>query len=84
MKHEISNSGILKNFIFKPIKSGFLGFASFLIVLLITKFISYVIGTIDQFNFELDDLILSSIGFVLLFLIRFLENFSEKETEKFV
>lgn len=77
-------SSFINKYIFKPITSGGLGFASFLFVLILTKLISVMVGTLSTFIIEFDDLLLSLIGFILLFLIRFLENFREKEAQKFV
>jgi hypothetical protein len=84
MKIENLSSSVIKNYILKPIKAGILGFTSFLVVLILTKLISVIIGTVTSFQLEMDDILLSSIGFILLFLIRFLENFRDQETEKFV
>jgi len=60
-----------------PLKSGIIGFSMFFTFILATKFISSVIGTVIEFTVVLDDLLISLIGFVLLFLIRFLENFKD-------
>jgi len=68
-----------KDYVWAPIRSGLFGFAMFFTILLAVKLFSYVIGTYSFFAIELTDLALSSIGFVLLFLIRELENFKEKE-----
>ncbi|MCF6269597.1 MAG: hypothetical protein L3J41_07795 [Melioribacteraceae bacterium] len=67
------------DYIWAPLKSGLFGFAIFFTILLAVKLFSYAIGTYNYFAIELTDLQLSSIGFVLLFLIRELENFKEKE-----
>ncbi len=68
-----------KDYIWAPIKAGLFGFAMFFTILLAVKLFSYIIGTYNFFSVELTDLSLSSIGFILLFLIRELENFKEKE-----
>ncbi len=68
-----------KDYIWAPIKSGLFGFAIFFTILLAVKLFSYLIGTYNYFAIELTDLELSSIGFVLLFLIRELENFKDNE-----
>ncbi|MDA3861173.1 MAG: hypothetical protein PF445_08090 [Melioribacteraceae bacterium] len=69
----------VKNFLVEPIKSGLFGFAIFITILIAVKLFSYAIGTYDFFALEITDIELSFIGFVLLFLIRFLENFKEKD-----
>jgi hypothetical protein len=70
----------VKDYIWAPIRSGCCGFAMFFTILLAVKLFSYIIGTYNFFAVELTDLSLSSIGFVLLFLIRELENFKEADT----
>ena len=74
------NSGIVMNFIVNPIKSGIFGFSAFFSILLVTKLLSYLIGTNDTFSVGLDDVLLSVIGFILVFLIKFLENFKQDES----
>ena len=69
----------IKNYLIVPLKAGVFGFAIFITILLMVKLFSYIIGTYDYFAIELSDIELSVIGFVLLFLIRFLENFKEEE-----
>ena len=70
----------LNCFVLKPIGFGILGFIMFLGVLIITKFLGCCVGTIEKFVIEIDDLLLSVLGFVLVFLIKFLENFRDKES----
>ena len=81
-KKDVGNStspNFVKDFIWAPIRAGIFGFAMFFTILLAVKLFSYAIGTYSFFAIELTDLGLSSIGFVLLFLIRELENFKDKE-----
>jgi len=71
-----------KNLIFKvihtyflsPVKSGLGGFAGFFSILIATKFLGYAIGTQQIFEITIDDVLLSLVGFLLIFLIRLLEN----------
>lgn len=67
------------NFIFKPALGGIWGFIFFLSVLVVTKFLGCCVGTIEKFNIELEDYYLALLGFVLVFLIKVLENFRGKE-----
>jgi hypothetical protein len=71
-------ASLLKNYILLPLKSGIFGFAIFITILLVVKLFSYLFGTYSYFAIEISDIELSGIGFVLLFLIRLLENFKEK------
>lgn len=70
----------VKDYIISPCVAGLFGFLSFLSILIVTKFFSYLIGTYDYLIIEMDDVFLSSIGFVLVFLIRFLKNFKEEDS----
>ena len=75
-----TGSRLIVNYIINPIKSGIFGFSAFFSILLITKLFSYWIGTYDEFAIDLDDVLLSVIGFILVFLIKFLENFKQEES----
>ena len=66
-----------RNFFVLPVSSGIFGFALFFTILLLTKFIAYGIGSIPKFIIDLDDVVLSLIGFVLMGLIKLLENFQK-------
>ncbi len=63
----------------KSILAGIGGYFLFLIILLATKSIAVVIQTSGKLQFELTDFILPVIGFILLSLIKFLENFRDSE-----
>ena len=69
----------VKNHLLEPIKSGLFGFSIFITILIAVKLFSYIIGSYGYFAIEITDVQLSFIGFVLLFLIRFLENLKEQE-----
>lgn len=69
---------IIMNFVFKPVLSGILGFIMFFAVITFTKFLGYSVGTKEKFIVEAGDIYLSLLGFVLVLLIKFLENFREK------
>ena len=74
-----TNESILK-IIVQSIVHGILGFSGFFAVLLTTKYIGYLIGTLSSFHIELGDLLLCSIGFIFSFLIKILSSFQEDET----
>lgn len=69
----------LKLYFILPVKSGLAGFAAFFSILVATKFLGYLLGTQPTFDIILDDVFLSLIGFVLIFLIRILENIKEEK-----
>ncbi len=66
--------GLLKNFVIYPSYAGLFGFAAFFTVLVLSKIIGYYIGVTHFFDVQIDDVVLSLVGFVLVFLIRFLES----------
>jgi len=63
-----------KRYIIKPLKSGLYGFAMFFSVLILTKGIAVFIGTFQNFQIDLYDVLLSMVGFLLTALIAILEN----------
>jgi uncharacterized membrane protein len=75
----IKKTTSIQNYFTEPLKSGLLGFIIFMAIFILVKLISYLIGTYELFEIEITDVELSLIGFVLFFLIRFLENFKERE-----
>jgi membrane-anchored protein YejM (alkaline phosphatase superfamily) len=76
-KEEKNVGSVARNYFLIPTKSGIFGFATFFTILVITKLLSFAIGTAEQFTIDIYDVLLSGIGFILVFLIRFLENFKE-------
>ncbi|MCH7973982.1 MAG: hypothetical protein IH949_08865 [Bacteroidetes bacterium] len=83
MKIQIFDSKIrdnIHNYFIAPLLSGLYGFIIFFSTLLAAKLLGALLGTIDQFNVELlEDAGMSIMGFVFLFLIRFLKNYLPKE-----
>jgi hypothetical protein len=74
---------IVNRFIISPLKAGFSGFAIFFTVLIFTKLVAYGFGIYPSFEMDINDVWLSLIGFLLLFLIRLLENLSNKNVKEF-
>ncbi len=71
---KVKGFGVVKKFLVEPFSNGLYGFALFFSVLLLTKLISVYLGVQDKFVVDFGDVILSLIGFVLLFLVKLLEN----------
>lgn len=70
------------SFLFQPLLHGVGGFFLFFSILLLTKALAYWLGTQSTFSIETEDVILSLVGFILLGLIRILDNFKTKEVEQ--
>jgi hypothetical protein len=75
--NNVKYSGIefLYRFFLQPVKSGLYGFAAFFTVLIFTKIFWYVLGFRDIFSVSTDDVALSLLGFVIVFLFRIVQNF---------
>jgi len=65
----------LKKYLIFPIKAGFYGFALVFSIILFLKLISFLFGINEVFTLDLMDVMLSSVGFFLMFLIYILKNF---------
>ncbi|HED38558.1 MAG TPA: hypothetical protein ENI76_10005 [Ignavibacteria bacterium] len=79
LKHNFYSShlkDVLQNYFLSPILSGFYGFALFFSTVIFAKGLGTLVGSIPQFNINIGDAELSIIGFVFLFLIRFLKNYT--------
>jgi hypothetical protein len=77
--------GTLKESICKycinPVKYGFSGFTIFFLVIIATKFLGTIFGSITKFSLDLEDIFLSMIGFVMFFFIKILNSFKERGRE---
>jgi len=83
MKAQIFHSNFrynIRNYFIAPVLSGLWGFAIFFSALLAAKALGTLVGSIKHFNIELADAEMSILGFVFLFLIRFLKNYLPKDT----
>ncbi|MCK9210874.1 MAG: hypothetical protein M0P61_08580 [Ignavibacteriaceae bacterium] len=73
---------ILLAYIFYPIRAGLFGFALFFTTIFISKYIGYFVNNTEEFYVDMNDVILSLLGFVLLCLIKFLENLKTASQKK--
>ncbi|MBZ0181886.1 MAG: hypothetical protein K8F60_05475 [Melioribacteraceae bacterium] len=73
---------LINKFAWQPLKSGLIGFIAFFVVLVVTKLLSFLIGTRDIFHIEVEDLTVSFIGFILLYLFTFVEQFKDSRENK--
>lgn len=78
-KGSVEFKSFLSLYVLHPLRGGLWGFLIFFVLLLMVKYLGYFIGSQNEFLVDETDLILSMVGFILVFLIRFLENFKEKE-----
>lgn len=78
MRGEVKTT--LNKFFLIPLKSGILGLIIFLVVLFITKSLGNLVGTVSNISIDTEDFLLASIGFIMFFLIKVLENFNKEKT----
>ena len=69
------NYGKLNNHIIRPLKAGFWGFTTILMIILFLNLISFVIGSNEKFGMDSLDLQLAGVGFVLQVTRSSLKNF---------
>ena len=62
------------NFFFNPLVHGMYGFALFFTGIIAVMGVGCLVGTVDQFIIDTDDILLSLWGFVLLFALKLLKN----------
>ncbi len=75
-------SPFLLKYIFYPIRAGLFGFSLFFTTIFLSKYIGYIVKNSSQFIIDINDVILSLLGFILLWLIKLLENFKAKTNIK--
>ncbi|MCZ6702577.1 MAG: hypothetical protein O6940_06000 [Ignavibacteria bacterium] len=78
--HEQKNSlyAFFKQFILIPAKSGLYGFAAFFTALIFAKGIINILGITDYYIINSDDVLFSSLGFVLVYLGRIVKNIIQR------
>lgn len=65
---------IFFKFFFLPLKAGLYGFAGFFTLLIAAKTVLSLLGYSEEFLVDAGDVLLSSLGFVLVFIIRLVQN----------
>ena len=65
---------VLLNYFLLPLKSGLYGFAAFFTLLIFVKTVVSLLGYTEEFIVNTGDVLQSSLGFVLVFIIRLVQN----------
>lgn len=65
---------LLLNYLFLPLKSGLYGFAAFFTLLIVVKTVVSLLGYGEEFIVNTGDVLQSSLGFVLVFITRLVQN----------
>ncbi len=84
--HQVQKKSLFaffKQFILVPAKSGLYGFAAFFTALIFAKGIINILGFTDYYIINTDDVLFSSLGFVLVYLGKIVKNIMRRsESEK--
>ncbi len=62
-----------KTYFLNPLSSAVAGFASFFVLIFITKLFGYIVGIDDSFTLGIEDVIYSAVGFILVLSYKVLE-----------
>ncbi len=65
---------LLLNYFLLPLKSGLYGFAAFFTLLIMVKTVVSLLGYSEEFIVSTGDVLQSSLGFGLVFIIRLVQN----------
>jgi len=55
----------LNDYFVKPLKAGFLGFTTILMLIFFINLLAYVVGSNEKFGLDVLDLLLAVVGFIL-------------------
>jgi len=71
---KINISGFLRKYILLPLTGGIIGYLGFFTLLIIFKYLGYLVGNRISFQIDFIDLLLSLLGFVFIFVVKLKEN----------
>jgi hypothetical protein len=66
----------LNNYFVRPLKAGFAGFATILMIVFFINLLSFVVGSSSNFGMDYLDLLLAGVGFVLQLTGALLKSFT--------
>lgn len=69
----------IKTYLLNPLSVGLAGFATFFIVIIITKLFGYLLGTNEHFIIQYSDVIYALTGFVFTAGAKFFEFFGKED-----
>ena len=75
---ETKLSGTIFHQLLVALIAGLVGFSTFFATLVLFKLYNHLTGHLSMFTIDTSDILLSSVGFICLFLISFLDNSSRK------
>lgn len=66
-----------KKYFLHPFNEGVFGFSIFLIILFVGNYLTYLTGVENKVNISSNDVLLSTLGFICLFLLDILKHFKK-------
>jgi uncharacterized membrane protein len=72
--------GTIFNQLLVAVIAGLVGFSTFFATLVLFKLFNHLSGHLGVFTIDTSDILLSSVGFVCLFLLSILDNYSGKRS----
>lgn len=73
-EQRINPNQFLKTYLLRPFTAGILGYLGFFTILIISKYLGYLIGNRITFQLDITDILISLLGFVFIFIIKLKEN----------
>ncbi len=71
--------GFVRKYLFGPLTWGVLGYLGFFTLLVISKYLGYLIGNRTSFQVDFTDFLLPLMGFVFIFVVKLKESLKGKE-----
>jgi hypothetical protein len=81
---KINKDLLFVDYLKTPFQYGVVGFSLMLLVSSLIKYFGFLAGSINVFEIGINEILISLMGFVFLFLIRFLANFKAGLAEKVI
>lgn len=69
----------LRTYLLNPLSAGLAGFSIFFSIILVTKFVGYLIGSYEIFTIGISDVVYSLVGFLLVTSEKFLTFFIKED-----
>jgi hypothetical protein len=74
----ITLNNFLKKHILIPFISGMIGYLGFFTILMISKYLGFLIGNRISFQVDITDFLISLLGFAFIFVVKLKENTKER------
>ena len=75
---KISLGHLLLKYICEPFVHGLVGFSTFFTIIVFIKYLAFLFNQSTFFNIVIEDLKIALIGFIIFYLIKFIQNIVKK------